>query len=126
MAAWLHDTLEDCNITENDLQKWGFSQNCITAIIAVTKPNNDKRPYDQVIDDIIETQNQTAILVKIADNMDNLNPHRVTELKRTNPNKSKHLTTKYKKSLKKLCAAINLDHQNILQIIEKAVPIETP
>ena len=122
-AALLHDTIEDCNITAEDLEAWGYSKNCIAMIEAVTKPDNDKRPYHQVIDDLIASGNKGAMLVKIADNMDNLHPARTAELRAINPQKSERLQMRYIFSIKKLSAALGYDEYKIFDTINNAQPI---
>ncbi len=118
MAAWLHDTIEDTGIDEDFLREAGYSENCIAMVTALTKPEDDKRPYEQVIDDLIATGNRGAMWIKLADNMDNLNPQRQHELSLINPEKSARLTARYKESVKKLSAALDINPHAIFAMIE--------
>ena len=51
MATWLHDVIEDCDVNAEDLRRFGFSDRTVNIVLAVTKPENDPREYDEVIDD---------------------------------------------------------------------------
>lgn len=126
MAAWLHDVIEDCDRKERDFRDFGFSRRTIDAVLDVTKPDDDSRDYEEVIDDLIATGNRDAILVKIADNMDNLHPGRVADFAAINPEKSARLVARYEKSIEKLCEAAGIDVEVVWQTIENAKPVRTP
>jgi len=125
MACWLHDTIEDCNINEDYLRQLRFSENCIAMIKAVTKPENDDRDYDQVINDLIATGNIGAMLIKIADNMDNLHPDRIADLMIINPEKAERLRDRYRASIKKLSHAAGVNLQDVLIFIQNAPRLAT-
>ena len=126
MAAWLHDVIEDCNRNERDFRDFGFSRRTIDAVLDVTKPDDDPRNYEEVIDDLIATGNRDAILVKIADNMDNLHPGRVADFAAINPEKSARLVARYEKSIEKLCEVAGIDVDVVWQTIENAKLVRTP
>ncbi len=120
MAAWLHDTVEDCGIDEAYLRQRGFSEDCIVMVMAVTKPENDTRGYEEVIDDLIATGNIGAMLIKIADNMDNKHPDRIGRFKMINPEKAERLDNRYSNSIVKLCRAAGIDLNDVLISIQNA------
>lgn len=67
-VAWLHDTVEDGNITLAYLQKKGFSYQVIKAIDAISKRPDES--YDIYIDRV--RRNKIATAVKIEDIKHNL------------------------------------------------------
>ena len=124
MAALLHDTIEDCGIDEAFLQQKGYSEDCIAMIRLVTKPDHDKRLYEQVIDDLILSGNRNAMIVKLADNMDNLHPERVRDLMASDPEKAKRLGRRYRESIEKLCIATGINKDRIFGLIDKSTPLK--
>jgi (p)ppGpp synthase/HD superfamily hydrolase len=123
MAALLHDTIEDCNIKQNFLRNKGYSEECITMVLLLTKPESDSRSYAQVIDSLIASSNRGAMLVKLADNMDNLHPERTKNLLEIKPEKAARLQNKYTLSIEKLTTALAIDKQFVLNLINNAKPI---
>ena len=123
MAAWLHDVIEDCDMDDHTLRGHGFSERTVNIVLAVTKPKNDPRMYDRVIDDLIATENREAMLVKMADNMDNLHPLRVAELAAEQPEKSAGLVKRYQRSLEKLSDETGIDLNIVHDFIAQAKPI---
>ncbi|MGH1378386.1 MAG: HD domain-containing protein [Alphaproteobacteria bacterium] len=124
LAALLHDTIEDCDIDEAFLESKGYSENCIEMISLVTKDKGGRRSYTQVIDYLILSNNRGAILIKIADNMDNLHPLRVKELMLTSPDKAKRLGDRYRKSIDKLCIAADINSERVYMLIEDYSDLE--
>jgi (p)ppGpp synthase/HD superfamily hydrolase len=124
MAALLHDTIEDCGIHEEFLRQKGYSEDCITMVSLVTKLENDEREYDQVIDDLIASGNRDAMIVKLADNMDNLHPDRARIYAAENPEKAQRLADRYRASIEKLSAAIGVDGNYVFELIENSPKIE--
>jgi (p)ppGpp synthase/HD superfamily hydrolase len=94
IAALLHDVLEDTDYTESDLRELGVSQNSINMIKILTR-NRDKT-YSEFIKDIASSKNKGAIMIKIADNEDNLDPSRIL------PKEYDGLRDRYKKSIEVL------------------------
>ena len=125
MAAMLHDTIEDCGIDEKYLSQKDYSAACIAIVSIVTKPENDRRSYAQVIDDVISSGNRGAMLVKLADNMDNLHPERVADLTQKNPEKAERLGKRYHTSIGKLCAALRITTENVYSLINDAPKLGT-
>lgn len=75
-AAWLHDVLEDCDVSEADLQGAGIPQAVIEAVKAVTKIEGE--PLEGYCDRILA--NPTALRVKRSDIDDNTDPARTAAL----------------------------------------------
>lgn len=117
MAALLHDVIEDCGVSEGVLRQKNYSPACIEIVSLVTKNADDKRHYDEVIDDLVTSGNREAMMVKIADNMDNLHPRRVEELYRINPEKAQRLGERYRRSIEKLAGALNIDKDRVFGLI---------
>lgn len=123
-AALLHDTMEDCGISEDFLRTKGYSQGCIEMVKLVSKPSNDAREYAKVIDDLVASGNEGAMKIKIADNAENLHPERAEAFKRINPEKADRLQSRYRSSLEKLCAATGADFNRILDMIKNSPSLD--
>jgi (p)ppGpp synthase/HD superfamily hydrolase len=84
IAAVLHDVIEDCGFTRQDLWKeCTSSKEILDAIMLVSRESvmaPERRTYLQFITDIKESGNQIAIKVKLADLADNMSPDRVEQL----------------------------------------------
>ncbi len=122
MAALLHDVIEDCSISENNLRQKNYSEECIEIVSLVTKHPDDKREYGKIIDDLIASGNRGAMMVKIADNMDNLHPRRIDELHQLNPKKANRLGNRYRQSIEKLSGALGIDKDCVFGLIETMPP----
>ena len=120
MAALLHDVIEDCGITATDLKQKNYSPACIEIVSLVTKNPQDERDYQDIIDDLITSGNREAMMVKIADNMDNLHPRRVEELLQLDSKKAARLGQRYRQSLEKLCHAIGINKDRVFGLIKAA------
>lgn len=77
IAGWLHDILEDTEMTVEGLRSLGVPERSISAVEAVTKTPG--QPYDQMIHGLA-AGDPDSVLVKIADNAHNSDPHRVAAL----------------------------------------------
>lgn len=122
MASLLHDVIEDCGVSEDDLKQKNYSPACIKIVSLVTKNPEDKRNYDEVIDDLVASRNREAMMVKIADNMDNLHPRRVEELYRIDPEKAQRLGERYRRSIEKLAGALKINKDRVFGLIESIPP----
>jgi hypothetical protein len=76
IVAFLHDVIEDTNITLEQLKKEGFNDEVLVALDAITKRESES--YDQFIDRVKE--NPIALKVKMADLRDNMDILRLPEL----------------------------------------------
>lgn len=79
-AALLHDVIEDCDITADDLRKSHYSEGTIKIIEAVTKNPDDGLTYAERIEHLAERGPVGAIQVKFCDLMDNNDPERMKAL----------------------------------------------
>ncbi|HPF78069.1 MAG TPA: hypothetical protein PLF01_02145 [Alphaproteobacteria bacterium] len=134
MAAWLHDTMEDCyvdgkKVDAEYLLSQGVPQVVVTMVELLTKPEDDEREYEEVIDDLIESCNDGAIKIKISDNGDNLHPVRVAELfrsqmERDNPGKAERLKNRYMNSIEKLSHTLGINPSRIFTLINNPEPLK--
>ena len=91
IVGWLHDVVEDTNITFSDLEKEGIPEYLIEAIKAITKISGES--YKQYIKRVKE--NKIALSVKIADMRHNCDLSRIA-----NPTAKDYARlTKYQKIL---------------------------
>lgn len=75
-AAWLHDVIEDCEVTASELLAAGVSQDVVTAVDSVTK-----RQGESIEDYCARVRsNPVGLLVKYADLADNTSPERTALL----------------------------------------------
>ena len=93
----LHDTIEDTDITFDDLIEVNFSNEVIEALKHVTKIKGEL--YPDFIDRIINSNNLIALKVKIKDMKNNMDPVRLNKLDSKIKEK---LENKYKPEYKKL------------------------
>ncbi len=101
----LHDVLEPDDrpfghVSTDDLRAEGFSEDVIASVTLLTRCDE---PYADYIDAIAEADDVAAILVKIADLEDNLDPDR---LGRLDPAKAASLRKRYEPALARLKAAL--------------------
>ena len=75
MAALLHDVVEDCGVTLDDLRAAGFPPVVIKAVDHLTKNEEGERDYQKAIERA--ALNPIARRVKIADLTDNMNLARI-------------------------------------------------
>jgi (p)ppGpp synthase/HD superfamily hydrolase len=75
-GAWLHDTLEDTNVTAEELAREGIPAEVIEAVQLLTHPHHE--PYADYVWRV--SGNPLAAQVKRADVADNADPRRLTQL----------------------------------------------
>ena len=73
ICAILHDVVEDTDITFNNLENEGFSDEILTALDCLTK--RDGESYDDFIGRVLT--NETACYVKLLDLKDNMDLERI-------------------------------------------------
>lgn len=71
VVAWLHDVLEDSEETAESLLEAGIPQQCVDAIVLLTKTR--EATYDDYLERVAESP--LATKVKIADMLSNLADH---------------------------------------------------
>lgn len=77
-AAYLHDVLEDCDVSPEELREFGFSDDTITAVLLLGK-NHDYTTIEEYCERI--SGSPLARAVKLADLSDNCNLQRQAELR---------------------------------------------
>lgn len=92
-AAWLHDVLEDTDVTEQDLRAAGIEQGVIRVVQTLTR--RDDEPVE-VYYSRIRNYSVTARCVKRADIRHNTDPRRLVRLE---PEVQLRLLKKYAKAL---------------------------
>lgn len=75
IVAVLHDTLEDSDMTANDLKKEGFPERIVDAIVMLTHEDGDEEAYLDYIRRV--ATNTMAAAVKKADLMHNMDMSRI-------------------------------------------------
>ena len=75
IVAVLHDTLEDSDMTANDLKKEGFPEKIVEAIVMLTHEDGDEEAYLDYIRRV--AMNTMAAIVKKADLMHNMDMSRI-------------------------------------------------
>ena len=101
IAGLLHDTLEDTDVTKNDLLDLGFSKRIVDIIDAVT--NKENEIYDEKIKKIVDSKDLEVIKLKYSDMSDNYNKDRLALLPE---DVRKKLIKKYDNNIKLLKAAL--------------------
>ena len=75
MAALLHDVVEDCDVSLDDLRALGYPAIVVEAVEALTKRPHEQDDYEAAIERV--ARNAIARRVKIADLTDNLDLSRI-------------------------------------------------
>jgi (p)ppGpp synthase/HD superfamily hydrolase len=100
MAAVLHDVVEDCDCTLDDLRTAGFCEEVIEVVDLLSRPPKDapNRPtHRQYIGRICESKNVRAVHIKLEDSKDNLS--RVDEL----PEDQRGIAKRFQGAIDLLC-----------------------
>lgn len=94
-AAWLHDVIEDCKISAQDLLDAGISQDVVDAVVLLTRTEEvGKDDYYKAI-----RKNPIALAVKLADIADNTDEERTRQL---TPAERERFAKKYREALEVL------------------------
>ena len=101
-VAWLHDIIEDTDVTGGDLFDMGYSEAVVEAVLLLTH-DKSHGTYAEYIDRLCQSGNHRAINVKLADNADNTDPKRWLYL---NPYKAQALSKRYHGVREKLLKAL--------------------
>ena len=72
-VAWLHDVVEDTDVTLEDLLRKGIPENIVNAVDAITKREGEE--YDDYLKRVAE--NELALNVKLADMTHNMDMKRI-------------------------------------------------
>lgn len=71
-AAYLHDVVEDTDVTFDDLRAAGFPERTVDLVWWLTK-HNPEETYESYIYRLLHSGNREALLIKLADLNDNSN-----------------------------------------------------
>jgi (p)ppGpp synthase/HD superfamily hydrolase len=71
-VAWLHDVIEDSDLTAEDLLERGVSAAVVDAVCVLTR--DDREAYTDYVERVRGSRNALAIAVKVADLRDHLRP----------------------------------------------------
>jgi (p)ppGpp synthase/HD superfamily hydrolase len=93
IVALLHDVVEDTDVTFEELEKEGFSDRILAALMLVTR--SDDETYEEFVERT--TQDAIAIEVKIADLEDNSDIRRLSEVDEKTMERFKRYLAAYKK-----------------------------
>ena len=77
IAALLHDVVEDCGVSLEDLRAMGYDEEVVVAVDALTKRADEKNDYMKAIRRV--AQNRIARRVKIGDLTDNMDLERIAD-----------------------------------------------
>ncbi|GAA0252224.1 hypothetical protein LNAOJCKE_4791 [Methylorubrum aminovorans] len=97
-VGWLHDTIEDTDVTADVLLDAGFDPAVVQAVQLLTRPTG--KPYLECVAAIIASGDRLAMIVKLSDNEDNLDPARAL------PDAPRALAERYRQSAQMLHAAL--------------------
>ncbi|TFZ55589.1 hypothetical protein E4V01_21955 [Methylorubrum sp. Q1] len=97
-VGWLHDTIEDTGTDADDLLDAGFDPAVVQAVGLLTRPAG--KPYLECVASIIASGDRLAMIVKLSDNEDNLDPARAL------PNAWPALVARYQRLAEILRAAL--------------------
>ena len=100
-CALLHDTIEDTDITKEDLKLLGFSDEIIDVILILTKNKGDD--YQNYIERIINSGNVHALRVKLADLKHNMD---IKRIKNPTVNDYDRITKRYVPAYEKINAVL--------------------
>ena len=97
----LHDLLEDTKVTIEELKEMGFSSFILETLKLLTR--NKAYSYDEYIDQIINSHNESALYIKKIDLEHNMDFTRCPNLDEATREK---LQKKYTQNYSKICAAL--------------------
>lgn len=120
-TALLHDSAEN-HRKKYDIDKLaiaGVASPTLHGISTLTRPVNDNRKYDQIVEDVIATGRLPAIVAKLADNMDNVHPERNRLLKASNPEKFVRIKPKYYHGIRRFAEYLEIDMAVVRELIHE-------
>lgn len=97
----LHDTLEDTDLTKDDLLELGVSKEIVTIIEILTRDKN--KSYNDYIESIILSENESALYIKKVDMEHNMDLNRIKNIEEKD---ILRVENKYKPNYKKICEAL--------------------
>jgi len=106
IVGFIHDVVEDTDVTFDDLDRMGFTRHVISAATLCTRTK--EIPYEDYLNRIIESGNKTALNVKLNDLRHNLSRGKKTEQAAILENNTQLLSK---------IQRINRKHENALETI---------
>jgi len=100
LVALLHDVIEDTDHSPASLRALGYPDNVIASVERLTRV--DGVPYLECIERLAASGDRIAIEVKLADNLDNIDPERLARL----PPEKRGKEDTYRRSIETLTAAL--------------------
>lgn len=97
----LHDTLEDTELTKEELLEFGFSKEIVEVIEILTRTKN--KSYNEYIESIILSENESALYIKKIDMEHNMDLSRIKNIEEKD---ILRVENKYKPNYKKICKAL--------------------
>ena len=97
ICALLHDIIEDTDVTYDDLKDVGYSDEIIDILKILTKLKGED--YRDYIDRIINSENKSAMHIKIADLRHNMDSGRI---KNPTPNDVMRITKRYEPAYERI------------------------
>jgi (p)ppGpp synthase/HD superfamily hydrolase len=83
-AAWLHDVIEDCGVTAEDLRAAGFPEETVNVVVELTNPSKQRKDLPRVERKRLDREHlghvsRTAKRLKMLDRIDNLKESSVAD-----------------------------------------------
>ena len=102
VCALLHDIIEDTDVSYDDLRKVGYSEEIIDILTILTKVKGED--YRIYINRIIESDNEHAMNIKLADLRHNMDSNRI---KNPTTNDMERITKRYAPAYEKISNKLN-------------------
>ena len=102
VCALLHDVIEDTDITYEDLENVGYSDEVIEILRILTKLKGED--YRDYIDRIIKSENAHAMNIKLADLKHNMDSSRI---KNPSPNDYERISKRYEPAYERIYNKLN-------------------
>ena len=102
IVALLHDTIEDKNVTEEDLIDLGFPKKIVDDVAMLS--SSKKIEYCKFIDKLVEKGSYDALVVKLADLTNNMN---LSRIKNPTAEDYARVESRYKPAYEKIINKLN-------------------
>ena len=102
IVALLHDTIEDKNVTADDLIELGFPKKIVDDVAMLSR--SKKIEYSKYIDKLVENGSYDALVVKLADLTNNMN---LSRIKNPTAEDYARVESRYKPAYEKIINKLN-------------------
>lgn len=102
IVALLHDTIEDKNVTKEDLIELGFPKKIVDDVAMLSR--SKKIEYSKYIDKLVENGSYDALVVKLADLTNNMN---LSRIKNPTAEDYARVESRYKPAYEKIINKLN-------------------